>query len=463
LSRNKYDAKINFKDDMAAENVTGSCTYLELNNTKILLECGSYQGKGLKTNYKINNRNFRFKVKEIDYVICGHFHADHIGLIPRLVAEGFKGKIILPKGSYDILREMWLDSAYINGKDAEYLNDRYKKKNYKPTYDNNDVYKALDKIEEYDFNKKIDINSDFSFEFLHSGHIINSASIMIYLDKGRKKIYYTSDMGSEVTTSYFANSLEKIDNATVVISEATYSDKNRVIKKEYKKDDINKMDKIIKDAVKHNGKILIPAFSLNRTQDILMFLYENNFMKKIDVYVDSPLSQRVSKIYKEQYPIFDKAFKSAKWTYTSKESKYINKTNKPCIIISASGMCEAGRVLHHLRNMIGKKNNHIVFCGFAANNTLASRIKNEDNKTISIFKRQYKKRANIVELKSFSSHIQNKELKDYLSQINCETIILKHSEQESKEQFAKELQNYLDFRCNTANVICANKRTEIRI
>jgi metallo-beta-lactamase family protein len=463
LAKNKYDAIINFNDDMSAENVTGSCTYLELQNTNILLECGSYQGKGLKTNYKINNRNFRFKVKDVDYLILGHFHNDHSGLIPRLIAEGFNGKILVPDGSVDIIKEMWLDSAYINRKDVEYLNSKYKKKNYKPTYNEQDVYLALDYIEECPFNKKIDINSDFSFEFLHSGHIINSASIMIYLDKGRKKIYYTSDMGSEITTSYFADKLDKIDNATVVISEATYSDHNRVIKPEYKKEDIEKMDNIICSSIEQNGKILIPAFSLNRTQDVLMFLYENGFTKKIDVYVDSPLSQRVSKIYKTQYPKFDKAFKSAKWTYSSDESKMINRLDKPAIIISASGMCEAGRVVHHLQNMISDSNNHIVFCGFSANNTLAARIKNKDNKTVSIFKRQYKKNANIVELKSFSSHIQNKELKDYLSQINCETIILKHSEQESKLKFAKELQQYLDFRCNTANILCADKRTEIKI
>lgn len=463
MAKNKYDAIINFNDDMSAENVTGSCTYLELPNTNILLECGSYQGKGLKTNYKINNRNFKFKVKDIDYVIVFHVHVDHIGLIPRLVAEGFSGKILAPEGSFDIMKEMWLDSAYINKKDVEYLNKKYKKKNYKPTYTENDVYLALDLIEEYSFNEVIDINSDFSFEFLHSGHIINSSSGMIYLDKGRKKIYYTSDMGSEITTSYFADSLEKINNATVVISEATYSDHNRVIKPEYKKDDINKMKDIISSAIEQNGKIIIPAFSLNRTQDILMFLYENGFTKEIDVYVDSPLSQRVSKIYKQQYPKFDKAFKNAKWTYASDESKMINKINKPAIIISASGMCEAGRVVHHLQNMIREPNNHIVFCGFSASNTLAARIKNPDTKTITIHKRIYKKNANIVELKSFSSHIQNKELKDYLSQINCETIVLKHSEQESKCKFAKELQQYLDFRCSTANIVCADKRTKIKI
>lgn len=456
------DIHVSFTDDMASMNVTGSCTYVETPETNLLLECGMFQGSSLKTNYKINNRRFKFKVKKLDYVICGHFHSDHFGLIPRLVKEGFNGKIIFPTGSREIVKEMWLDAAYINQKDCESLNRKFQGREFMPLYTNADVFKALDLIEECPFNQKIKIN-DFELEFLHSGHIINSASIMLYFNGGKKKIYYTSDIGSEITTSYFTEPLEKIDNATLVISEATYSGKKRIINKGDKEKDVEKMDTIINDVLQNKGKILIPAFSLNRTQDILMFLHENGFIDKIDVYVDSPLSQRISKIYRKQYPFFNEVADKVTWIKESTDSKLLKGIKKPMIIISASGMCEAGRIISHLQNNIGKRKNYVVFCGFSANNTLASKIREKKNKTVTIFGKVYNNNAKVVEMRSFSSHIQKKELLKYLSSINCERIVLKHSEEDSKHFFANELREELENKCSSAKVTCCNKSLKINL
>ena len=458
------DAIISFEDDMSAENVTGSCTYLEFPNTKVLLECGMYQNNNVKTNYKINNRKFKFKPREIDYVILPHLHADHCGLIPRLVADGFIGRLIIPVGSTKILYEMLSDSAYLNIKDAEYLNRKYDGKNFTPLYIQEHVDTLMGLIEEFPFGQRLKVNGDFDLEFLKSGHIINSASAMVYLNHGSsKKIYYTSDIGSKLTTSYYADSLEKIDSATVVISEATYSGKDRRIKKGDREKDEEKIKSIVDMAIERNGKIVIPAFSLNRTQDMLTFLCEMDIDKKIDIYVDSPLSHRVSKIYSSQYDKFKDVQSRVKWVVSQEDSMALMGLKKPHIVVSASGMCTGGRVLHHLKNALPSKNNFIVFCGFAVEGSLAHKIKTGNQKTITIHNKRYKNSATAINLKSFSSHIQRDELLDYLSGINCEKIVLKHSEMSNKLEFAEDLKLEISKKARSSRVICANKSTILRV
>jgi len=464
LSKNKFDAIITFKDDMSAENVTGSCTYVELPNTNILLECGSYQGKGFKTNYKINNRNFKFKVKDLDYVILLHAHIDHIGLVPRLIKEGFNGEILLPEGNIRIMKEMLSDGAYLNGKEAEALSRREKGNKFLPTFTQEHVDVAIELMREIKFNERETINYDLDIEFFKSGHIINSGSLMIYLNHGsNKKIFYTSDMGSDITTTYYSDKLDKIDSATVVLSECTYSSKDRQIKSEFKDKDIEKMHAVVDEAIKNNSTILIPAFSLNRTQDMVGFLCDNKINEKIDIYVDSPLSYRISDIYKGKYKEFNENSKKVKWVVKKEDSMALMKNPKPHIIISASGMMVGGRVIHHLKNIIENSKNTVVFCGFAVDNTLASKIKKRNQKTIKIYGEKFKNNANVVELKSFSSHIQRKELIDYLSSIHSEKIVLKHGNKESKVEFSKDLMHMLSHKCNTARVICPNKNTKIKI
>lgn len=460
---------------MNSENVTGSMILIESNNKKILLECGLFQSNNVKKDYENNMRKLDFKPKDIDYIFWGHSHIDHIGLTPRLYGEGCEAKIIAVKNTYDITRALLKDSAFIMSRDIQALGRRYKK-SYAPIYDNDDVTKCLDSIVQYDYDEIHELDDEISFQFVSSGHIIQSAQIVLWIKQGNntRKILYTSDLGNISVDKHYIRKFEAITNANLVIAESTYSRNDRSITQKDKLKDLEKIKTVVNQyCIERHGRVLIPIFSLDRTQNVLTLLYEifgkdKNF--QIPVILDSPLSCKMTEIYgrilEDEYEqqLFGRvmAWENLKLVKESDESKLIVEDKSPKIVLSASGMMTAGRSRHYTKSILPDLNSAILFVGFATEGSLAGKIKNSNKqKTICIDSKDYKNRCGIVDLKSFTSHMQYDDMLEYYSNINCEKIALVHGEFSDKCNFAKKLQEVISDKNKTSKVIAVNRSTTI--
>ena len=287
-----------------AESVTGSMTLVESKDFKILLECGLFQSNSVKSDYYVNKRKLPFKPKDIDYIFIGHCHADHVLLIPRLVSEGFCGKIICVSGTSKLFKIMAMDSSYIMGKDAELLNLKYGLNIY-PIYNEKDVIDTLPLFDEYEIGEKITLNDSITFRFVPSGHIILSSQCELWLKSGNqtKKILFSSDLGNISYPKYFSNEFKPVKKCDLSIMECTYSSSQRTTSIKDRQKDLEKIKTIIENVCIYNKqKVLIPIFSLDRCQNIMCHLYnifkdDQNF--NIPIIIDSPLAITMCKLYLE--------------------------------------------------------------------------------------------------------------------------------------------------------------------
>jgi metallo-beta-lactamase family protein len=464
-----------------AESVTGSCSVIKYNGNTAIFEIGMIQdGKTVKENYDLNRKlisNIKNK-SEIKYIFIGHCHSDHIGNLPSLFKYDCKARIVMPKGSTIIVKEMWLDSAYINQRDCEYLTDKYEKY-YEPLYTEQEVYAALNNIDEYDFNEIFELDEFMKFRFIPAGHILFSAQteLFITLNNSTKKILFTSDLGNIKLNEnkVFVDDFVPVSKSNIVIGEATYASNSRSMNKKDLQNDLNKISSVIKQFCVHNKKIVvIPTFSLDRLPYILWLLYSmfgDDKTFEVPIVIDSPLSIRLLQAYSEslQGEAKDKfeammSWKNVKLSYTPEESKSLLADGKATCVLSSSGMLQAGRSVKWVQHVLPNPDDCILFIGFATTNTLAYKIKNgKEQKTININGKAVKNRAQICDLKSFSSHMQHDDLLNYYSSINCEKIYLVHSNQNEKIQFKKELENELSNKCKTTKVIAFNKSTRITL
>ena len=451
-------------------------TLIEMKSMNILLECGLFQSNNIKNDWKINSGTFDFKPSNIDYIFIGHGHIDHIGLLPRLYAEGCKAKIIAPKGTAKLFSLMGMDSAYIISKDAETLNRKYKM-SVTPYYTENDVLTCLKYFEEYDMENTVVLNDNITFNFLPSGHIINSAQIELWLTENNRtsKILYTSDLGNISVSKNYVNDFIACEKANLVIAESTYSDKSRSIKNKDRNKDLEKIKSIIDNVCLNNKhKVLIPIFSLDRCQNILTHLYniyghDNNF--NIPIYIDSPLSIKITELYRqllseEELLLYEKIlnWNNVNYVQEYKESKALMDSQNPMIILSASGMMQAGRSKSWAKSLLPDGLSHILFVGYSSENSLGSLIKNgKKYKTLKIDGQVIPNRCGITNLLSFSSHMQYEDMLKYYSNINCEKIALVHGDFKQKCVFAKKLQETISNKNKTSKVVCVNKNTEILI
>lgn len=488
MSKNKDKIKISFVGNNATE-VTGSCTLIEIgNNFKCLIECGLIQGEhSLLAEYKANNKKFSFKPKDIDVVFIGHSHIDHIGLLPKLVKEGFNGEIIIPKGNYNIIKDLLLDCANIMEKDA-YDISRKMKKEYSPIYDKSHVMKVLQLIEEYDFNTKYaldyyDENNRVlvEFQFLGSSHILNSAQILLWLRNKNtvKKIGYTSDIGNINSKQYYINDFTPIQNANILIGECTYCNEKRGRKQKDRNKDLEKIKSTIIDTcIERKGSILIPVFALHRLEVMLTVLWElfkDDKDFNIPIIISSPLGKKImaayvndsqdleqSKYWQEvlMWPniITKKDFEELEATINQYE-----KEKQPAIYLSPGGFLQAGHSVYILKKLLPNANNTIIFCGFSTSDSLAGKIKAGKQKTINIEGKPIKNNANVINLNSFSSHMQYKDLLNYYSSGNFEKICLVHGDFDDKINFAKVLQEEISKKNKTSKVIVVNKGTTINL
>ncbi len=436
--------KINFLG--AAQNVTGSKHLIQTNGYNLLLDCGLYQGKRDESN-KLNSA-LPFPAAEIDAVILSHAHLDHCGTLPILVKNGFEGKIYCTPATAEIAKYIILDAAEIQKQDCEYINKHLNpsEKEICPIYTADDVQKVVECFTPVDYfrqsNQWTELNENIKFKFYDAGHILGSAITLLEITENGaiKTLAFTGDMGRE--NSPILRSPEHITEDTqTLITECTYGD--RIHKP--MTDTTQDFKDVITAAIKNNGKIIVPAFSLGRTQDIIYILHkliDQNAIPAIPIYIDSPLAENITEIFPKYINDFNADFekdfgvknespfamKNIIYVRSIEDSKALNNAQGPLMIISASGMCEGGRVVHHLKNSIDNPNDIILITGYQAENTLGRKIQ-EGISPVKIFGQNYDVRAQVKTLNEFSAHADQNDLLSYISSIkNLQRVFLVHTE-----------------------------------
>jgi metallo-beta-lactamase family protein len=421
----------------AARTVTGSQHLLEINEKKILLDCGLYQGKREEA-YDIN-KGFLYDPKEVSSVVLSHAHIDHSGNLPSLYAKGFSGNIYSTTATRDLCAIMLQDSAHIQIRDTEYVNRKRLKNNqslYKPLYDFDNVRNTMKLFRAFPYRKKFFLDGydeKVAVTYFDAGHILGSAQVLLEIkeNSGWLKFAFSGDIGRPHLP--ILKDPEFIGNIDYIISESTYG--GRVHAKSTEMEDQIKF--VITESLTRGGKIIVPAFSVGRTQEIvfsLSKLFSSGAIPQFPIYVDSPLSTNVSDVFKIHHECFDDetseliskgidVFGFSNLTYIKDvdESKQLNNLKGPCMIISASGMCESGRVLHHLKNNVESQQNTILIVGYQAQNTLGRKLvesKDLPGTIVKILGDEYKVNARVYVLNSFSAHADRDELKEYFEKFD---------------------------------------------
>lgn len=464
-----------------ATGVTGSCTKVDFFGRSILFELGMVQDNTtLLGNYKNNCTIFnKFKPKKIEMVIIGHSHCDHIGLIPMLFSRGNTSvKIITPKDTTDILREMWSDTAYINERDVESLN-RKGDKTYTPLYTQNEVNMALKNIIEIEIGKIVTIDENIAIRYTPAGHILRSCQTELYINGSSRtrKILFTSDLGNIKIEGrkVFVEKFQPVTSSNISIVESTYGSRNDSISKKDIILDRQKIKTVVEQyCVDSNHRVLIPTFSLDRMPFILWELYQifgTDESFKVPVLIDSPLANRLLDCYSNilnevQKELFNKmmGWKNICRIITPEDSKDAIADKGPKIICASSGMLTAGRSVKWVQNILPNENDCILFIGYSSVGTLSDKIKNgSDKKTININGKPCKNKANIVNLHSFSSHMQHDDLVNYYKNINCEKIYLVHGDLKARLELKEDLEKALADCCKSTKVIIVNNGTKISL
>lgn len=402
----------------AAGTVTGSMHVVEIDGRRIMLDCGLYQGRRKKA-FHIN-RELPFDAASIDAVVLSHAHIDHSGNLPSLIRAGFTGPIYCTSATRDLASRMLLDSAKIQGYDLKYVNRHRRKvgkQPFEPLYTTHDVRGTIRRFVAVDYRRPFDPIPSVECQFYDAGHMLGSASVALdLLDNGsRKRIVFSGDIGNSGTP--ILREPRIVDGAEIVIMEGTYGDRNHESRKRTKE----MLKQAIAECEANGGKLIIPAFSVGRTQEIvyrLNELFEAGELPPIRIYVDSPLAVDVTDIYRVHPECFDAealealeededgdpfGFRRLRYCLTVKDSKALNLVKKPAVIISASGMCEGGRILHHLRNHLGEATTQILFAGYQAPNTLGRKIL-EGESPVPIFGQRYDVAAKVGKIEGCSAH-----------------------------------------------------------
>lgn len=462
-----------------ATDVTGSCIYIKFNGKQILLECGLYQNNNYLDSYNINNEKFKFKPAEIDYVFLAHAHIDHAGLLPRLIKEGFHGKIITSKATALLMEPLLLNSAFILKSEASILSHKYKRE-YIPIYDESNVYKTLDFLYVYDdICKEYILDDVVSFEWLENSHCVGSRQLRLSLTNPsgvKQHVLYTSDIGALDTKNHYLKNTE-IDkrNYKYVIMESTYGEPSRQNKKT-REFDLEHLRVAINTVVERGGSFIMPCFSFQRTQEMLTNLYDiyhNDKEFNYDIVVDSILSVDICNLYDELLDGDDlklwkkvKSWSNVKFITDKEESLSCVKGHKPKIVLSSSGFCTNGRILSYLHEYLSDANSMVAFSGYVGDNNsyLSYRIKNyKDNKVIKISGDPVINEIDCISLSSFSSHANRKDLLEYGSSCNTEKLILVHGSTEAKNSLKSDLEKEISKKNKCFKVLSSSKDMFLRL
>lgn len=441
----------------AARTVTGSKHMLTTDKGfNLLLDCGLYQGEG-KDNRHLNE-HWGFEPRMVDAVCLSHAHIDHSGLLPKLFKDGFRGKIYTTQATKDLCEIMLLDSARIQESDLKYINKRRLDKKLpiiEPLYDEKDAQMALDNMIAIPYNGSFIINDEITVETYSSGHILGSVALRLLLkreDKAPISLTFTGDIGRK--NDAIIEGPFPFPQSDYIICESTYGDRLHATQTDVE----SKILSVVQSTcIEQKGKIIIPAFSVDRTQEIVYALDQlatRGLLPQIDVFVDSPLSVKATKIMAEHQEYFNKDilsyinkngspfnFSTLHYVETVEASKAINSSNTPCIIVSASGMAEAGRIKHHIKNNIGDAKNTILLVGYASAGSLAGRLKAGDPE-VKIFGEMHEVKAKVESMENFSAHADYNEMLDYLScqdPNKVKKLILVHGNFEVQTKWADNL------------------------
>lgn len=455
-----------------AKDVTGSMILIKFGGKQILLECGLYQDNSYLSAYKINSEKFKFNPNEIDYVFVGHVHIDHIGILPRLIKEGFHGKIIMTYPSSVMSKYLLLNCAFIVNDEARVLSKRYNRE-YEPLYTEEDVYKTLDYIYVYnEYNHVYKLDDVISFQWFKNSHCVGAAQLQLILNDGikTKKILYTSDIGALNTKNHYVENTEiPVTFSDVSIMESTYGLNTRATKKT-REFDVEHLRVAIETVLERQGSLILPAFSFARSQELLTTLYllfgENEDFKT-DIVIDSMLTCDICQAYED---VLDSDFREL-WTkvYNWKNVKYVREKVEskawvndpiPKIVISSSGFCTNGRILSYLDKYLRDINSMICFSGFVGTDDsyLSYRIKNgKAHKTININKVPVPNRADCITMSTFSSHANFDDLLKFGSNLNTNQLVLVHGSTEAKNCLKEHLREEISRNDKCYKVKCSEK------
>ena len=431
----------------AAKMVTGSNYLIKMEKYKILVDCGLFQGNNEKE--EMNFEKFAFDPSTIDYLILTHAHIDHSGRIPKLVKDGFRGKILCTKSTYDLSKIMLVDSAKIQESDVKWENKKRQRRGEKlaePLYTMQDAEDSLKYFEPYFYDQNIIINEDVKLKFRDAGHILGSSILELWITENSEteKIVFSGDLG--MPGRPIIKDPEFIDEADYLVLESTYGDTNH----ESYSSSTAKLIEIINETAAKNGTVLIPSFAVGRTQELIYELnkyYEYNkdveeYMK-IPIYIDSPMAVNATEVFEMNSNSFNEEakelilsgdnpfnFQNLRYVRSQEESMALNKSNYPKVIISASGMATAGRIRHHLKHNLWDPNNSLIFVGYQAEGTLG-RILLDGVKKVKLLGEEIEVNLSIYDLEGFSAHADQKTLLNFIDKFKTKPkkIFLVHGEE----------------------------------
>ena len=382
---------------------------------------------------------------------------------------------MISEGSSQVLKDMAEDCAEINERDVLLINNQHNK-NYSPLYSIDDVYNMMNYVHEYSINKKIFVDDELSFKLIPSGHLLGSCQILLYLTVGNitKTILVTGDIGNKNIKNRFVGEYQQVEKCDYLIGESTYGDKPELkTGKKERKNDLEKFKSIIDTQIHDmNGRVIIPSFAQSRIQQLALMVYEmyKDSDWKPKVYIDSPLSIKIFKDYSEcltdnDKEEFDEMLKSDMFTFVkeSEDSKTLVASKEPCLILSTSGMCQVGRIRHHLKKCIVDPNATVLFVGFSTEGSLASLLKDNKRRSVTIDQKEYPCRCSSYSLKSMSGHAPFYQLVENYTDINCQKIILHHGSKKAKETLKRALEKELENKCKSTRVVIANSSLKFTI
>ena len=442
----------------AAQTTTGSMHLVEANGKRILLDCGLYQGHRKEAFEK--NRNLPVDAKTIDYVILSHAHIDHSGNLPQLVRQGFRGRVFARQSTTDLCDIMLRDSCFLQKRDLEYINKRRRKegkKLFEPLYEQSDVDALMKLFVPTHLHEPREIARGITLEFFNAGHILGSALVQLDIksDHGHNhRLLFSGDLGQP--NQPILRHYEYPTGADILLIESTYADRFHP-----SADDVElKLERMLKYVDRHNSKLLIPAFSVGRTQQIIYYLNrlaeKRKFPHEVKVFIDSPLSQKATKIYASHREVYNEEARAMlaagkdplscpnlAFVGTPEESMALNDMPGPMIIIAASGMCEGGRVLHHLKHCIQDPDNIVLIVGFQAENTLGRRVVEKRN-PLRVLGEEIELKAQVEVINALSAHADRAGLVDWMDEVtdNVRHAFAVHGEPEKVAAMADLLKEH---------------------
>ena len=444
--------------------VTGSCHCLEINGKKILVDCGLQQGRD-----ELDNRYLAFAPGNIDILLVTHAHIDHTGRIPLLVKNGFHGRILTTRLTADLMKIMLLDSAHIQESDAEYENrkgERAGREHVDPLYTEQDALDVFKYVTTCEYKEKVDLCEGVSAVFTDAGHLLGSASITLELEENgvHKTIVFSGDIGN--VDQPIIRDPQLLKKADYVVMESTYGDRNHTEVWSY----TDELAQIIDETLGKGGNVVIPSFAVGRTQELLYFIREIKDQKLVKstpnfpVYIDSPLAKAATTVFcgdlhgyldeqalelvKDGTHMF--TFPNLNLVESSEESKMLNMDSTPKVIISASGMCDAGRIRHHLKHNLWRANSAVVFVGFQSPGTLGRRLL-DGVENVKLFGEEIAVKAKIVNFQGLSSHADHDHLVEWIKAFDPKPahVFVVHGDEDVAPVFAEEL-NSLGFHAHAA-------------